>query len=101
MLPIRNEGVRRAYGNANILKISKKVKSTETIACSMEPRYGTYFSSFTYEDVRKVREGFERLANADEKTRKEFYDRVYARVGVYDENGNIAEEYRDLFPGKS
>ena len=85
----------------NIQKIPQKVKSMEVLAYSMEPKYGTYFSSFTYEDVRKVEEGFERLANADEKTRKEFYDRVYARIGVYDENGNIAEGYRDLFPERS
>ncbi|MDR0334537.1 MAG: hypothetical protein LBH69_01460 [Methanomassiliicoccaceae archaeon] len=62
----------------------------------MEPRYGTFLSSITDEDVRKVKEGFKKLA-ADEKARKEFYDRVYTRLGVYDKDGNITEEYRDLF----
>jgi len=81
----------------NIQKIPQKVKSMEVLAYSMEPKYGTYFSSFTYEDVRKVKEGFERLAKADEKTQREFY----TRVGLYDENGNIVEEYRDLFEEKS
>ena len=91
----------RLGNRANIIKIPKKVKSAEALAHSVDAMYGTFLSSITEEDIREFKEGFERLSKADEKTRKEFYDRVYARIGVYDENGNIAEGYRDLFPERS
>jgi len=87
----------RPANKANIINISAKVKFAESLVYLMEPTYGTYLSSITEEDVRRVKEGFEKLSKADEKTQKEFFDRIYTRLGVYDKDGNITEEYRNLF----
>ncbi|MCL1984450.1 MAG: hypothetical protein FWG58_03510 [Methanomassiliicoccaceae archaeon] len=45
------------------------------------------------EDVERVKQAFEDLSNSDEETNKKFW----TRVGLFDENGNVAEPFRDLF----
>jgi hypothetical protein len=49
------------------------------------------------EDVERIRQGFRDLENSDEETQKKFW----TKAGLFDEDGNIAERYRYLFPGKS
>jgi len=48
------------------------------------------------EDVERVKQGFRDLANSDPETQKRFW----TEVGLYDEDGNLAEPFRDLFPEK-
>ncbi|MDR2698190.1 MAG: hypothetical protein LBB30_00730 [Candidatus Methanoplasma sp.] len=55
--------------------------------------YRSYFSSVTKEELEQFKRDMDELGKADAKTKKEFY----TSIGLYDENGNIAEGYRDLF----
>jgi len=61
---------------------------------SVGPMYGTFLSSITQEDVERIREYSKKL-QADDKARKEFF----IRVGLYNEDGSIAEPFRHLFEG--
>jgi hypothetical protein len=54
------------------------------------------YSSPTWEDVRLFEEELDKLRKADAETQREFL----IRAGIYDKDGNIAEEYRGLFEGK-
>ncbi|MCL1984364.1 MAG: hypothetical protein FWG58_03060 [Methanomassiliicoccaceae archaeon] len=48
------------------------------------------------EDLKRFKQAAEDLSNSDPETRKKFW----TEVGLYDEDGNIAEPFRDLFPEK-
>jgi hypothetical protein len=48
------------------------------------------------EEIKGIREAFDELARSDEETQMKFW----TKVGLYDENGNIAERYRGLFEGE-
>ena len=54
--------------------------------------YGTYLSSITEEDVRRIKKESERL-NSDDKARKE----LFIQIGVYDKDGSVAKPFRHLF----
>ena len=56
--------------------------------------YGTYLSSITEEDVRRIKKESERL-NSDDKARRE----LFIQIGVYDKDGKIAEPFRNLIEG--
>jgi len=56
------------------------------------PKYRTYLSSITDEDVERIKEYSKKL-QADDRARKEFF----IRVGLYDEDGNIREPFRRHF----
>ena len=59
----------------------------------MNEKWGTYLSSVTWEDVEWFKEQMDKLGKADAETKKAFW----IRVGLYDENGNVAEPYKGLF----
>ena len=49
------------------------------------------------EDVERFRQAARDLMNSDEETQKKFW----TRVGLFDEDGNVAEPYKGLFPEKA
>jgi len=49
-----------------------------------------------WEDVERIKKGFEDLSNSDEETQKKFW----TEVGLFDESGEVAEPYKCLFPEK-
>ena len=61
----------------------------------MDAAYVTYLSSVTWEDVEAIKKAADELRKSDPKIKREF--RI--RIGPYDENGSVAEEYKFLFKG--
>ena len=49
-----------------------------------------------WEDVECIKKAFEDLSNSDDETNKKFW----TRVGLFDENGEVAEPYKCLFSEK-
>jgi hypothetical protein len=84
----RPSGEKIAQARPNI----QRVKSAEYVEHLVEPMYGTYLSSITEEDVKRIREYSKKL-QADDKARKEFF----IRVGLYNKDGSVAEPFRHLF----
>jgi len=82
----------KAQAHSNI----QRVKSAEPIENSMGKMYGTFLSSMTEEDLERIREYSKKL-QADDKARKEFF----IRVGLYNEDGSVAEPFRHLFEGST
>ena len=46
------------------------------------------------EDRKRFRQALEDLYNSDKETQKKFW----TEVGLFDENGEVAEPFEDLFP---
>ena len=46
------------------------------------------------EDIERIKRGFEDLSKVDPETGKKFW----TEVGSFDEDGDVAESYKDLLP---
>lgn len=48
------------------------------------------------EDLKRFKQALEDLSNSDRETQMRFW----IEVGLYNEDGTVAEPYKDLFPEK-
>jgi len=76
--------------------VTKSVIVREGVRVNGDAMYRSYYSSLTKEDVEEILEAFEKLKKSDAETRLKFD----IEIGLRDEDGNITERYKDLFPGK-
>ena len=74
------------------IKDAELIEPTEHPAV---PNYRTFPSLMSEEGLKRFKKEAERLSN-DPKARRE----LFTRIGVYDENGNVTERFRDLFEEK-
>ncbi|MCL2891081.1 MAG: hypothetical protein FWF40_04220 [Methanomassiliicoccaceae archaeon] len=49
------------------------------------------------DDIKRFKQAADDFMRLDPETRKKFW----TRVGLFDENGNVAEPYKDLLPEKA
>lgn len=57
---------------------------------------GLSMSTVNEDDVKMFAEILKEFEESDKEVQRDFY----ISIGFYDSNGNIAERYRSIFPGK-